>query len=60
MNKKELIRTNAYYSGWRDGQYALLDLIEKELFEIGKYIEDYTDPRKGISQIEAILDTIKT
>jgi hypothetical protein len=35
-----------------------LDLIESYLMEKGFDIEDYTNPEKGISQLEAIMDTL--
>ena len=36
-----------------------LDVIEEILSNLGESIEDYTDPRKGITQLEAISDKLE-
>lgn len=36
-----------------------LELIETFLIDNGCDIEDYTNPEKGISQLEAVLDELK-
>jgi len=35
-----------------------LNIIEEILVEFGADIEDYSDPRKGITQLEAIIDAL--
>jgi hypothetical protein len=37
-----------------------LDLIEDFLINNGLVIENYNNPEKGISQLEAILDTLES